>query len=171
MRIHVNILTSFDIYRALVDSRIAADVYPVVMEQHGSRTHTRAFEVQLGTEDKTSGPTRSRHYKNSGTHGAGNVYAATYDEWGYFLANLFDQDPTAKAGPYADRADFHAKTECKYVRLWVVLSGDGNAVSRPLPRITAEHMLGEINAACRKQHGRDSHCRLVAVEREEVATA
>jgi hypothetical protein len=44
----------------------------------------------------------------------GQLRAASYDEWGWFLAALFRADPNAKAGPYKNEPDFHRKTEGAY---------------------------------------------------------
>lgn len=120
MRIHTSVLSPIDVYGATNDAHIASDVHPVVMSHQGSRKRRGAYEVQLGTYDKTSGPTRSRRYKNTGTHGAGygydRIWAATYDEWGWFLANLFAIDPDAIAGPYNGVDDFHAQTKGAFKR-------------------------------------------------------
>lgn len=114
MRIHSNTLTRSDIVSALRQPEIAPDIELVTFGVFSSRKRQRAYEVQLGTDDKTSGPTKSRHYKNSGTHGAGQIWAATYDEWGFFLADLFRLDPNAIAGQYNGADDFHAQTKGAY---------------------------------------------------------
>lgn len=44
------------------------------------------------------------------------IKAATYDEWGFFLAEIFRDDEEAICGPYADAHDFHEKTEYKFHR-------------------------------------------------------
>lgn len=80
-----------------------------------SRNRKFSFKIQLGTYDKTSGPTKSRHYKNSGQYGAGDVWAATYDEWGWFIAELFAVDPDAIFGPYKGLDSFNAQTANKYI--------------------------------------------------------
>lgn len=123
MRIHISNPTGLTVDGALrtakEQGKVTPDVHTVVFTHHGSRTHRTAVEVQLGTYDKTTGPTKSRHYKNSGTHGADSIWAATYDEWGWFLSALFAVDPTAKAGPYNGERDFHEKTNGAYRRTCV----------------------------------------------------
>lgn len=118
MKIHSDTLTGADLEGALCAARsaehITPDVHFVVFGQAGSRSHRAAHEVQLGTYDKTTGPTKSRHYKNSGTHGADSVWAATYDEWGWFLAEVYRRDASAMAGPYKSRDDFGEKTKHAY---------------------------------------------------------
>ena len=120
MRIHTSTIsytgTLRKILAAAIDvGKVAPDVdFVVGPEPHGSRKRALAFEVQLGTHNSSSGPTRSRHYKNSGVNGAGNCYAASYDEWGWFLAALFEVDPDAIAGPYDGLDDFNTKTRDAY---------------------------------------------------------
>ncbi len=41
-------------------------------------------------------------------------YAATYDEWGYWLAALFAIDPEMLAGNYKGVDSFHALTKGAY---------------------------------------------------------
>ena len=118
MRIHTNKLNLRGLYDCLDHAAAARLVAPSVFftadSAHGSRSHGSAYEIQLGTYSKTDGPTRSRHYKNSGVYGASSVYAASYDEWGHFLARVFLRDRNAVCGPYQSHADFHAKTARKY---------------------------------------------------------
>lgn len=106
-----------------------------------SRTHARSVQVQLGTLDKHSLPpgTRDQHgkvlrvrrYKNSGNRGAASerargeaVWAATWHEWGWFMAEIFAADPGARFGAatgpswgYRDAADFHEKTGNQFSEL------------------------------------------------------
>ena len=75
-----------------------------------SRSHAYAYDVALqsdGTPDRW-GTSRRR------TRANGERYAASYDDWGFWLAALFELDPTMKAGPYTGRADFHVQTRGKY---------------------------------------------------------
>jgi len=139
MRLHTK-LTYTDLLQALQRAKDAGRVTPDVTFQgcglslHGSRTHPRAFEVQLGTHDKFSLPAgytdqnghrmRVRRYKNSGDGGASSewatggcpVWAATWHEWGWFMTEVWAADPTARWGGekgwgYKDRADFDVKTK------------------------------------------------------------
>jgi hypothetical protein len=123
---------------ALRQAKEAGQVTPDVifvdgLVQYRSMTHPRAFEVQLGTHDKFSLPPgttdqygkkmRVRRYRNSGSSGASSawvtggcpVWAATWHEWGWFMANVFAMDPDARFGGatgwrYAGEADFNRKT-------------------------------------------------------------
>lgn len=143
MRLHTS-LTQTEVYGALVRAikagHVTGDVQLIVFAQMGSMTHPRAFEVQLGTYDKHSLPAgyrdqygklmHVRRYKNGGNAGAtseyygrdGAVWAATWHEWGWWMAEVFKADPGARFGPrpsadrhggygiYASPDDFHEKT-------------------------------------------------------------
>lgn len=119
MRIHTNKLTLSGLRECLAHAKasgkVTQDIEFVVESSHGSRSHARAFDIQLGTYDQHSGPTNSRHFKNTGTHGASHIWAATYDEWGHFLALVFLCDRDAKAGQYEGHADFHKQTNDAYL--------------------------------------------------------
>jgi len=122
---------------ALADAKdeghIARDVTFTGYTAYKSRTHPFAHEIQLGTWDKTSLPKgytdqhghklTVRRYQNTGDSGAsserpghdGAVWAATWHEWGWFMAKVFELDPSARWGSqrwgYQSAADFHAKTK------------------------------------------------------------
>ena len=63
-----------------------------------------------------------RHFPNSGTNGAatydqgysGNL-AASWTEWGWFLARVFEQDPDARCDDYRGADDFHAQTSGRFI--------------------------------------------------------
>lgn len=109
MRIHTDTIMVSDVYRATAANGMTG-VSVDVME-HGSHSRARSFEVSL----EGTGTRR----KNTGRYGGpadDGTYAATWDEWGIFLAYLFNVDPKAWAGGtrkrpiYDGRADFHAAT-------------------------------------------------------------
>src|ERR1700743_1588799 len=84
---------------------VTEDIGFARFEFENSRSHDNGYHIQLGTDDKTSGPKKSRYHRNSGERGARNSYygdyrewAATYDEWGWFMAEVFKLDPDAKWG-------------------------------------------------------------------------
>lgn len=118
MKLHTDILTSMNIDEALNRAKeagkVTRDIYFVQKNGAGSRSRRAGYEIQLGTDDKTSGPTNSRRFKNSGWTGADTVYAATYDEWGWFIAQLFEVDPDAIFGNYKGVEDFHEQTKNAY---------------------------------------------------------
>lgn len=83
MRIHTN-LTRQNIRDALVTS--GAPIHFEKLEEHGSRSRERAFDVRLGG-------TGGRN--NTGLYGAGDYDGATWDQWGAFLGAVFTLDPNA----------------------------------------------------------------------------
>lgn len=123
MKLHTK-LNSHQIYDALTDVKLGGgmtkDIYFVQFAYENSRTHPNGYLIQLGTTDQHSLPSgkkrhyKNRHYKNSGDHGSDTIWAATYDEWGWFIAELFERDPNAKFGYYSSRDDFNEKTNGKF---------------------------------------------------------
>lgn len=134
MRLHTN-LSYTQVCGALQDAKldghVTSDVTFVNYSRHGSRTMPAAHEIQLGTYDKDSLPAgytdqngyrmNVRRFKNSGDSGAESgyyepaVWAATWDEWGWFIARVFQLDPDASwTGHYSSSADFHRKTGRKF---------------------------------------------------------
>lgn len=102
MRIHTDTLTERDIYDACRKAKVSAPVFT----RHNSRKRDHAFEVQLSG----SSPYRSQGH---GDH------AATWDEWGVFLAHLFYRDPKAFVGSknwnYDGQEHFHYRTGHRFV--------------------------------------------------------
>lgn len=102
MRIHSNALTSLDIYRA---TNALPGVYAEVTPK-GSRTHVGAFEIRLtGTSTRRTMD--------------GQDQAATWDEWGVFIAAIYEVDPAAvfgsvKSPNYRDSNHFHAVTRYRF---------------------------------------------------------
>lgn len=110
MRIHSNVIEYADVIEAVHGM---PGVY-VTVSQHGSRSHARAFEVML----EGNGAAR-----NTGTHGGDpQIQAATWDEWGLFLARLYDLDNSmlcgsAKYPVYASLSDFDYHTQGRFSEL------------------------------------------------------
>lgn len=106
MRIHTNENTYSNVFDAARAAGVEVDV-----TEHDSRTHERAFEVKL-YGSSTSRP--------NFWGGDPSKFAATWDEWGVFLAHLFWVDPEARAGgtvrspAYASEADFAYKTDWRF---------------------------------------------------------
>lgn len=136
MRLHTDRLAPSDVHRATTAAGMTG-VFAVVTV-HGSRSRARGLEVKLtGTSSRRP---------NSGGCGAGGDYAATWDEWGMFLAALYELDPEMIAGSpsrpaYASRAAFHAATHGRFLTLTADAqhgraghkwgpSGDGNRARR-----------------------------------------
>lgn len=135
MKLHAN-LTATEVSAAMraVKDRdlVAPDVHFAVWESGPSRTHAHRYEIQLGTcwqhslpasyTDQYGRKLHVRRARNSG-RGDGSPWAATWHEWGWFMAEIFAADPGARWGQNPDRcrdrrlawgysgpADFHAKT-------------------------------------------------------------
>ena len=108
MRLHTDTLTHADI---LVAARAAGRGIYADAHVHGSRSRHHAFEIKLETGGGTDcHGTPRRRRADTGSSG----YGATYDEWGYFIAALFDIEPTATFGPYKSARDFDEKTRFAY---------------------------------------------------------
>lgn len=105
MRIHTSLTEKEmkDVIKAA-----GAPICFATLEQHGSRTHARAFEVAL----RCKFPSRSQ--KNGGQ-------VATWDEWGAFFAALYADDINARCGGsvaypvYRDAEHFHYSTGSRFV--------------------------------------------------------
>jgi hypothetical protein len=103
MRIHGDILDSVDLAAAAV----AAGVTIQRQSEHGSRSRIHAYDVILSGS--------SPYWANSGGYGADGFKAATWDEWGWFLAYLFEVDPRLTVPHvYADAAGFHRSTHGEF---------------------------------------------------------
>ncbi len=146
MKIHSNVLTHDHFADAVrhASSRGQGIVWTTREDERGSRSRARAFDVAL-----VSDGTVQRHRPQSWT-GDASEYAATWDQWGWFLASVFAVDPDAIAGPYKGIDDFRRKTDGAYLvafvgkpidcppgRTWVGYSDDDVHVfapgSGPLP--------------------------------------
>ncbi len=78
----------------------------------GSRKRSSSWVVRLcsdGTPDIDGTPRRFT------TYGAGDARAASWSDWGRFLAELFEIDPEAVCDYYASADDFHAKTAGRFL--------------------------------------------------------
>lgn len=116
MRLHGDIIEYSTILDALNGAKdaglIPEHVHLDKIKPHASRSRVRAFEVVLRAWQKLPGDKRRR--PNSGYYGAAEDWAATRDEWGHFIARIFEKDHSAVFGPYNGRADFHAQTHGEY---------------------------------------------------------
>jgi hypothetical protein len=108
MRIHSDTLSPMHIIQAAhhADRVSGALVRPDRLQKHGSRSHARSFDVTLFSDGTLS---RLRSGSNR------DLFHATWDQWGYFLAYIFAADPGAMVPRvYGDAADFHDKTGGKF---------------------------------------------------------
>lgn len=127
MRLHTS-LTAGEVVLALGNARKAGEVHPSVradsLSLHGSRTHKRAFEVQLGSSshevldgeaNRYGLPQKTRRVRNGKARDGERKWSATYGEWGHFIAVVYEMDPKAVfAGSYESREDFHEKTGYRF---------------------------------------------------------
>ena len=105
---------------ALTDAKAAGKISPDVefdqLKRSNSRSHRSAADVHLVSYTGGKG-TEHNHRPNSGTYGADgreDVWAATYDEWGWFLSYVYAADATAKTSADKTVEAFDARTEGKY---------------------------------------------------------
>lgn len=76
------------------------------------RVRRFAWDVRLTREG-------SRRAFNTGKHGASRDRgAASWDDYGVWIARLYDRDPLARIGPYSSRENFHAKTHGNYAPIF-----------------------------------------------------
>ena len=156
MKLHTN-LTATEVDAALHAAKrkrlIAWDVDFNVFTPGRSLTHAHGYEIHLGTNYQDSLPAgytdqngaRLRVRRLSGTTQGTARYAATWHEWGWFMAEVFAADPGARWGQdparsarpeyawgYASEADFHRKTDGQfrlhYQQAPLVYSSGGNLV-------------------------------------------
>jgi hypothetical protein len=101
MKLHSDKITSADIYAAARRAGVSVNE----LTEHGSRSHGKAYSVYL--EGSSSRQSNQRDHK-----------AATWDEWGMVMADLYRIDPDAMWGSvrwgYTDEADFHLKTQNRF---------------------------------------------------------
>jgi len=105
MRIHTNTLGAADLMAAV--ERAGAAV-TMTYSRHGSRSHAYAYDVTLRGS--------SSRRPNGGNRGANSdAYAATWDEWGMFLGELFRRDPGAVVPRvYAGAEHFRWATDYRF---------------------------------------------------------
>ncbi len=99
---------------AAIQAALARTPDPVYLEKfepvENPRIRTRGWNILLGRSG-------SRRPFNSGTRGAeAGGGAASRDDWGRFLAELFELDPEAEVptAKYHGRDSFHASTHGTY---------------------------------------------------------
>lgn len=112
---------------ALAECRQAGTIaehvgFKVLNLHRGGPGFAYALEIQLEASKRD----RGRRAGNSGSYGAMQAeydgYAATYDEWGFFLAAMYRMDQGMRVAPnfkqdtarYYDAEDFHYKTGRTY---------------------------------------------------------
>lgn len=117
MKLHTS-LTASEVADALGTvknlGRAGTDVEFAGLRYEKSLSRRHGYVIHLASETKTGpdlGPRTARRRVNSGVYGAGEWYAATWEEWGWFMAEVYALDPAARwSCGYRDSADFHRKT-------------------------------------------------------------
>lgn len=103
MRIHTDQVENIDLDRAAFHAGVTFEK----KSRHGSRTHKHAWEIKLLGN--------SRRRPNGGSRGADhNGYAATWDQWGIFLAHLYVEDSNLKCWAYEDEDAFSERTNGRF---------------------------------------------------------
>jgi hypothetical protein len=144
MRLHTSLThqqVEAALERAKKAGRVDPNIYPVDtnspdatsfcnMAEHGSKTHVRSFEIQLGSDIYTPIPepvTRFGRTQKTRRRSQNGTWAATWREWGWFMAEVFAADPNARWGTapkydgkderrwgYFDLTDFDQKTKYEF---------------------------------------------------------
>ena len=109
MLIHADVLFASHFWHAIDHTGLGKDGVSVEVDNPtGSRTHRQKFKVSLYATPKP-GRRRKRNMQHI-KQDPDDVVAATYDEWGFFIAHLFNCEPGARIGAYKDADDFHTQT-------------------------------------------------------------
>lgn len=109
MRIHSDYVTVSDIYAILSEGLSGVTVE---ITRHGSRKRKAALEVRL------EGTSTRRNMSNTGQ-------AATWDEWGVFMARVFNLDANAILG-HEDKGNFVERTQGRFESLTMPDDAHGN---------------------------------------------
>ena len=118
MKLHSDTLTENDVREALSKAKDSGKVDRLVffsqLTAQGSRSRKNGFEVRLewlGDKQKGDG----RRFTNSGNGGADRTqYGAFYDEWGWFIAELYHMDADLIFGHYKTRDEFDSMTRYQF---------------------------------------------------------
>lgn len=124
MKVHTS-LSRGEVAAALKDAidrgHVAASVYIEHMAVLRSRSHAQVIDVRLSAlpGSRTVDGVRHRLTRDR------TRTTASRDEWGWFLAEVFQLDPEAKVDSlYRGEADFHRKTASRYAPSWAVAAAD-----------------------------------------------
>lgn len=125
MKIYSNVITESDVHRAFRAARAAhgADIHvediTTWKPRHYKKETPKRTNYAYGTEvfaESINGKMATGHVpaRASGPRD-GYPRAASWDDWGYVIAYLYNLDPHARIGFYDNEADFVAKVR-KYRR-------------------------------------------------------
>lgn len=109
MRVYTDTIGYHEIYAAQHDS--STESPGVSIYELGTTAKARKRKMRHDVSLHGFGARHTR-YRNPGTSGGGhdNVFAATWMDWGWFIAVMFRYEPTAIIGEYDGREDFLART-------------------------------------------------------------
>lgn len=132
MKLHTN-LTEPEIDAVLTAVKrkglVAPDVDFAVFTPGRSQSRRYGYEIQLGTNyagslpgdytDQNGTRMRTRQTRN-GTRASDSArFSATWHEWGWLIAYMFEADPESRWGGkswgYADAQDFNRKTDDQFL--------------------------------------------------------
>jgi len=108
-------------WQAAHEAGFHPDVFIEDFEIKNSRLRKFGYEVKLAAHAGKDRYGKTRTRRNTGRYGAEDAgqeafyLAATWDEWGHWIAELFERDPDAIIGEYRGRDDFHAYTSERYL--------------------------------------------------------
>jgi hypothetical protein len=113
VKIHTDTLTTQDIRECVphgcyLENFIGKNGHEVLIDQAGSRSHERAYEVRMSGSSRHTMDSRRMNY---------TAKSATWDEWGIFIANVFRREITAKVGWYKSLDHFIEVTKAERDRI------------------------------------------------------
>jgi hypothetical protein len=106
MKVYSDTLTRDDMLDALPKGVSLDECEPI----QNPRVRTHGWNVRLRRWGS------SRHV-NSGNYGAGEQGAASWDDHGWWMAELFERDPSARIANWDGRESFNVGTEYRYASL------------------------------------------------------
>jgi hypothetical protein len=104
VKLYSDVITRQDIFAHLPED-VSANVHAV-----NARKTKYGYVIHLEYLGENTGKGSGRRRVNSGEHGAGYHYAATWDEHGIWMAALYELDPDMEISYYNNRADFMEQT-------------------------------------------------------------
>lgn len=104
MKIYSDRLTRTDVYNAFARARAEhhADIHIEDLSTWKPRKYSNGIEVHAGSISGTRAA-------NKGSWRDTPLKAASWDDWGYVIAELYSIDPHARIGFYDNKADFIRK--------------------------------------------------------------
>lgn len=110
MKLHSDTLTVTDIRAALATARrkglVTGGIELHTLEEQASRSRANGFEVRLASTYADG--IHKRRTMN------GENYAATWQEWGWFIVELFELDSNLTFGNYKTLNGFHRDTRYEF---------------------------------------------------------